>query len=635
MCGIVGKVAFSSADVQPAAIKKMADAIAHRGPDDSGVFISPDAKVGLGHRRLAIIDLSPLGHQPMSYRDRYQIVFNGEIYNFQENRAMLEKDGYTFASHSDTEVILALYDKYKEKCLDHLRGMFAFAIYDGKEEELFCARDRVGKKPFKYYYDKDKGVFLFASELKAILTQPEYKKELDVTAVHHYLTYQYVPAPQTGFVGIQKLEPAHYLLINVKTGAMKKECYWHLDYSKKLHLSEAEWSTRIIDKLDESVRLRMIADVPLGAFLSGGIDSSAVVALMSRHSSQPVKTFSIGFNERKFTELEYAKIVADKFGTDHTEFIVEPNAIDILPMLVQQYEEPYADSSALATYYVSKLTREHVTVALNGDGGDENFGGYPWYSVQKFVLAYDRLRLLNQFVALPATNLLAKGIKNTFIDRSQRFAATAAQDYRYRYANYICYFTNEMKEKLYTDAMRTKMQDIDSYNIMVDAFNAAKTPDRLDQAFYADFTRYLPDDLLVKVDIATMAVALEGRSPFLDHEMLELSAQIPNSLKIRGRSDKKYILKQALRDILPHEVMYRRKMGFSIPIEQWFRHELRDYTRDHLLGSQAATRQFFDEAAIRHILDTHADTKINYSHLIWSLLTLELWLKHYFAPETG
>ncbi|OGI30592.1 MAG: asparagine synthase (glutamine-hydrolyzing), partial [Candidatus Moranbacteria bacterium RIFCSPLOWO2_12_FULL_48_12] len=356
MCGIAGKISFSSKNLSTQEIETMNDAIKHRGPDDGGIYISPDNKVGLGHRRLSIIDLSSFGHQPMRYLDRYEIVFNGEIYNFQEKRAELEQEGYSFVSHSDTEVILALYDKYGKDCLKHLRGMFAFAIYDEREQTLFCARDRVGKKPFKYYLDND--VFMFASELKAILTQPEYTREPDYLAIHHYLTLQYVPAPLTGFKGIKKLEAAHFMTLDLRTRRLVKQRYWKLDYSHKLDLSEEEWRKRILEKLEESVKLRMISDVPIGAFLSGGIDSSAIVALMAKNSPTPIKTFSIGFKEEKYNELKYAKIVADRFKTDHTEFIVLPHAIELLPMLVRQYEEPYADSSALPTYYVSKLTRD-------------------------------------------------------------------------------------------------------------------------------------------------------------------------------------------------------------------------------------------------------------------------------------
>lgn len=629
MCGITGKISFSSKNISDQEIETMNDAIKHRGPDDGGSYISPDGKVGLGHRRLSIIDLSPLGHQPMRYMDRYEIVFNGEIYNFQEKRTALEKEGYTFTSHSDTEVILALYDKYGEKCLDHLRGMFAFAIYDEQENTLFAARDRVGKKPFKYYSDKN--VFMFASELKAILTQPEYERKPDYTAIHHYLTLQYVPAPLTGFQGIAKLEPGHSLHIDLKTRKIEKKQYWKLDYSKKLELSEEEWKKRIIEKLEESTKLRMISDVPLGAFLSGGVDSSAIVAMMARNSTQPIKTFSIGFKEEKFNELPYAKMIADRFQTDHTEFIVKPHAIDLLPMLVRQYEEPFADSSALPTYYVSKLSRDHVTVALNGDGGDENFGGYSRYSAFQMSLLFDRFGFLHRSIGTPLAKLVASMIKNTFFDRVYRFSRSLSEDYRKRYMDYTSYFTNPQKEGLYTDEFKQKVWQDNTYDLIAREFNRSGSNNRTEQAVYTDFATYLPDDLLVKVDIASMAVALEGRSPFLDHEFLELTAQIPFGLKIKGLDNKKYILKEALRGIIPDEVMFRPKMGFGIPIADWFRNELKDYTREKLLNGRLIKDNLFRKEYIEHILDRHCNTGINFSPHIWALLTLELWFEEYFA----
>ena len=628
MCGIAGKISLTNKEISIAEIEQMTDAIKHRGPDDGGSYISPNRKVGLGHRRLSIIDLSPLGHQPMRYMDRYEIVFNGEIYNFQEKRAMLEKEGYVFSSHSDTEVILALYDKYHEECLEHLRGMFAFAIYDERNHTLFAARDRVGKKPFKYFFNGN--VFIFASELKAILTQPEYHREPDYEAIHHYLTLQYVPAPLTGFKDLKKLEPANSLTLNLRTGTLEKKRYWKLDYSKKWELSEDEWKKRIIEKLDESTKLRMVADVPFGAFLSGGIDSSAVVAMMARHSSKPIKTFSIGFKEEKYNELPYARMIADRFKTDHTEFIVEPHAIELLPMLVRQYEEPYADSSALPTYYVSKLTRDHVTVALNGDGGDENFAGYGRYSVHKFAIAYDRLMILHKTLALPAVSLAARTIQTTFLDRAQRFAESLSKPYNYRYIDYVCYFTNKMKDELYTDEFKKKMEGTDSYRIVSDRFEESGSRSRAEQAIYADFVTYLPDDLMTKVDIDTMAVALEGRSPFLDHEMLELTAKIPYHLKLKGRNDKKYILKEALRGIIPDKVMFRKKMGFGIPIHDWFRGELKDYAYQTLLSEKALTRGIFREKSIKKLLDRHCSTNVDFGYHIWALITLELWFQEYF-----
>lgn len=628
MCGISGKIFFDSQTVAERDILNMNEKIKHRGPDDSGIYVAPDKKVGLGHQRLSIIDLSPLGRQPMNYLNRYWIVFNGEIYNFQEKRQMLEKEGYAFRSKSDTEVILALYDKFGKKCLEHLRGMFAFAIYDEKEKTIFCARDRIGKKPFKYYLDGN--VFIFASELKAILTQKEYKKEPDYMAIHHYLTLQYCPAPLTGFKDIKKLEPAHYLFIDLRTKKIEKERYWKLDYSQKLNLPEEEWQKRIMEKLEECVKLRMICDVPLGAFLSGGIDSSAVVGMMSGLSSKPVKTFSIGFEEEKYNELPYAKIVAQKFKTDHTEFIVKPNAIEMLPFLVRQYEEPYADSSALPTYYVSKMTRDFVTVALNGDGGDENFAGYSRYSVFKFSLLYEKLLFWHKITALPASRFLARNFKTVFFERAFRFSKTLSEDYRRRYLAYMAYFTNEQKAEAYTEEFKNKVWQEDTYDLISEKFKEAGTKDKMDQALYADFSTYLPDDLMAKVDIDSMSVSLEGRSPFLDHEMLELSAKIPFHLKIRGLNNKKYILKKALRGFIPDEVMDRPKMGFGAPIDFWFRGKLKKYAYETLLSDKAVKRGIFKKEAIKNILDAHTRTKINYAYRIWALITLELWFREYF-----
>ncbi len=628
MCGIIGKIRLDHRQVTSEELDQMNQSLVHRGPDDSGTYLSSDALVGLGHQRLAIIDLSPFGHQPMRYLDRYEIVFNGEIYNFQEKRAELIKKGYQFQSHSDTEVILALYAEYGKDCVQHLRGMFAFALYDEQEQILFCARDRVGKKPFKYYLD-DK-VFMFASELKAILTQSEYVREPDYEAIHHYLTLQYVPAPLTGFRHIKKLPPAHTLTLSLKTKEVMIEQYWQLSYKTKLRLSEAEWKRRILDKFDESVKLRMISDVPLGAFLSGGIDSSAVVAFMTKHSTSPVKTFSIGFKEDSHNELPYAKQVAEKFGTDHTEFVVEADAINLLPSLVRQYEEPFADSSALPTYLVSKLTREHVTVALNGDGGDENFAGYGRYSVLKFSLLYDIVGPLHAFIVLPITKLAASVFRTTFFDRVYRFAQTLSQDYSYRYVNYLAYFSKAMKDELYTDSFRHKVASQDSYRIVSDRFSESGSKNKTEQAVYADFVTYLPGALMTKVDIASMAVSLEGRSPFLDHELLELTAKIPFSLKLKGWNDKKYILKEALRGIVPDEVMFRPKMGFGIPIHKWFRSELKEYARETLLSDKALSRNLFRREALEKLLAEHCATRVDYGYHIWALITLELWFQEYF-----
>ena len=628
MCGITGKIYFNDKTVNEQDILLINEKIQHRGPDDGGAFISADQKTGLGHRRLSIIDLSSLGHQPMNYLDRYWIVFNGEIYNFQEKKEMLQKEGYSFKSKTDTEVILALYDKFGKKCLDHLRGMFSFAIYDEKEKTIFCARDRIGKKPFKYYIDEN--VFIFASEIKAILTQSEYMKRPDYIAIHHYLTLQYVPAPLTGFENIKKLEPAHYLFIDLKTKIVEKKKYWRLDYSEKLDLSKDEWKKKITDKLEECVKLRMLSDVPLGIFLSGGIDSSVVVGMASKFSDNPVKTFSVGFEDESYNELAYARIIADKFKTEHREFIVKSDAIELLPMLVRQFEEPFADPSALPTYYVSKMTRNYVTVALNGDGGDENFAGYFRYSLFKLALMLEKISFVNKIFILPITRFFSKIIKNTFFDRAYNFAKTLSDNFACRYVGYICYFSNEIKNEIYTEEFKNKVWRKNTYDIIVDKFREAKAKNRMDQMLYADFSTYLSDDLMVKSDIDSMAVSLEGRSPFLDHELLELTAKIPANLKLKGMNNKKYILKEAVEGLIPEEIIHRKKMGFGVPIDHWFRNDLERYAKNILLSEKTINRKLFKTEKIRKILDKHSDTRINCARKIWALLVLELWFREYF-----
>ncbi|MCG6552842.1 MAG: asparagine synthase (glutamine-hydrolyzing) [Candidatus Magnetominusculus sp. LBB02] len=629
MCAIAGKIVLKGA-VTERDISAMNAAMAHRGPDGHGMFISRNGKVGLGHRRLAVIDLSPLGRQPMYCQGRYWIVFNGEIYNYEHERRELEKDGYAFQSNTDTEVIPALYDKYGVDCLSRLRGMFAFAIYDEKRHVLFCARDRIGKKPFKYFLNSE--VFIFSSELKAILTQREYRRVPDYEAIHHYLTYQYVPSPLTGFKEIQKLEPAHYLLIETDTLKVTKRRYWRLDYSEKWQLTERQWQAGILDKLEEAVALRMRSDVPLGVLLSGGVDSSAVTALMSRHSGAAVRTFSVGFEEDKYNELGYAKTVADRFRTQHTELIVKPDEAEVvLPQLAHMYEEPFADSSALPTYYVSKLTRQHVTVALNGDGGDENFAGYDRYAIHKFAVLSSSLlpTPLIRGVGKLSRTILGR-IKNTLFNRLERFVDTLPDEAASRYVNYICYFTNAMKVALYSDSFAALMSQTDSYRLIESRFTEAGTRDMLDAALYADFTSYLPDDLMVKADIASMAVSLEARSPFLDHEFLELTAKIPSSLKLKGLNDKKYILKKALLTLLPKDVMYRPKMGFAIPLDVWFHKGLRDYAGAVLFSDKAVGRGIFKREAVKALFDEHLATKINWGYQLWALLMLELWFCEFF-----
>ncbi|MFZ2188303.1 MAG: asparagine synthase (glutamine-hydrolyzing) [Candidatus Moraniibacteriota bacterium] len=629
MCGITGKIHLNTGLVSVEDIEKMNLAIAHRGPDDSGTYISPNQKIGLGHQRLSIIDLSHFGHQPMSYMDRYWIVFNGEIYNFQALKKNLQKEKiYTFKSNTDTEVIMALYHKYGTDCLHHLRGMFSFAIYDDKEKTLFCARDRVGKKPFKYYLDDN--VFIFASELKAILTQAEYKKEPDYAAIRHYLTFQYCPAPLTGFKNIKKLEPAHYLLIDLKTNQTKLERYWKLDYSERLDLSVSDWKEKIINKLEESVKLRMIADVPLGAFLSGGIDSSAIVGMMSKFSPTSIKTFSIGFSEKKYDELGYAKIVARKFKTDHTEFIVKPEAMEILPELVRLYEEPFADPSAIPTYYLSKLTRAHVTVAMSGDGGDENFAGYFRYAIQKLSLQLDYLRFFNKLPADIIARIPLENIKSELLSKIFLLLSHLPLDYRKRYASYMYRQNNHIENNLFAENFQKITSRENSLELIVNKFNESGTENKLDQTLYADFSTYLPDDLMTKVDLASMSVALETRSPFLDHEFLELTAKIPSNLKVKKFNQTKWILKETLEDLLPDQIINRSKKGFETPLNIWLKNQLKDYSNELLLSQKSKNRNILNSETVKKILDIHQNTSVDLSHKIWSMIILENWFREYF-----
>lgn len=631
MCGICGKINFDSNPIDTSLLKRMTSCLSHRGPDDEGVYIKRN--VGLGHRRLSIIDLSPLAHQPMSNEDgTVWIVYNGEIYNFFELREDLLKKGHTFRSKSDTEAIIHLYEDHGVDCLKYLRGMFAFAILDEKDNSIFLARDRVGKKPLYYWYSPD--TFVFASEIKSILQDEGFSRKPDYIAIHHYLTYQDVPSPWTAFEGIKKLPPAHYLIL--KNGQIKVERYWKLSYIPKHTMNRRDLKNEIIERLKEAVKIRLISDVPLGVFLSGGIDSSATVAMMSEIMSEPVKTFSIGFKEKAYNELQYARMIAEKYKTDHTEFIVEPKAVDIIDKLVWHYNEPFADSSAIPTYYVSKLAREYVTVILNGDGGDESFAGYGRYIANEFARTIQRFFPTPIAKALlPFVMVLPHGISpSNFFWRLKRFLQEYVRSAELRNAHWLCHFTPEMKNSLYTDDFSSRVSSVDSFDLLLDKYSDAEADNFLDKTLYADVMMYLPDDLLVKVDVASMANSLEARSPFLDHEFMEFVAKIPAELKLRGRKTK-YILKDTLKGILPDEVLFREKMGFGVPIDHWFRNELKEMAYDILLSDRAVQRGYFKKDAVKKILDEHTSEKWNWHNHIWNLLMLELWHRMFIDGKIG
>ncbi len=628
MCGIVGKINLNSKAVPEKDIKVMADKIAHRGPDDEGIWV--EENVGLGNRRLAIIDLSKKGHMPMAYdRKRLVITFNGEIYNFETERKRLERLGYRFKSKTDTEVVLALYQEYGVNCLKYLRGMFALAIYDRRDKTLFLARDRVGKKPLKYFFDEK--VFIFASELKAILTQKEVKKEVDFEAIHEYLTYGYVPAPKTGFKNIYKLEPGHYLWLDLEKRSLEKRRFWKLDFSNKLELATEEWQEKILRTLEESTRMRMMADVPVGAFLSGGVDSSAVVAMMSKVAKQPVKTFAIGYKNSRVDETPFARIVAERFQTDHIELYVEPMEAELLPWLAYQYEEPFADSSILVTYLVSKLAREKVTVILNGDGGDENFAGYGRYNKWKWFTWFQEQVWLNNPLVHRSLDELDRLVKHKLTKRIKQFSDRLKENPVQRFIFWNSYFGEEEKKEIYKNDKLRRLLGQDAREFYINRFGETGSRNLRDQALYADISSYLPEDLLIKVDIASMAVGLEGRSPFLDHKMLELCAKMPFELKVKGFGGHKYVLKKALEGILPEEILQRPKMGFSLPLRDWFKGKLNSYTKSRLLKEKAVVRNWFEEDEIKRMLKEHDGEGKDFGPRLWSLLMLELWWEAYFT----
>ncbi len=621
MCGIAGRLNYlSGAPVDGAIVRRMCDLIGHRGPDGEGSLIR--GPLGLGHRRLAIIDLSPAGRQPMATPDeRLWIVFNGEIYNFQELRKDLEARGYHFRSRTDTEVLLAAYREFGVDCLSRLRGMFAFAIWDAEARSLFVARDRLGKKPLHYLCDQD-GI-AFASEPKAFLADPSFRAEPDLEALSHYLSYQYVPSPFSAFKGVRKLPPAHYLLI--RDGQLETRRYWKLSYKTKLRIDEDDACRELLARLREAVALRLISDVPLGAFLSGGIDSSATVALMAEVGSAPVKTFSIGFDEEGYNELSYARLVATRYATDHHEFIIRPRAVEILPKLVWHYNEPFADESAIPTYYLSEMTRRHVKVALNGDAGDENFAGYRRYVADTRREVYRRLPpSLRTSLKRVARWLPYPQGRQTLLARGKRWLEAADQPYERLYARRSMQFDPELKNDLCTPAFMESASGMESTELILQGYRGSDAQDFLDATLDVDVAHYLPDCLLVKVDIATMAHGLEGRSPFLDHEFMEFAASLPVDLKLRGTT-KKYILKKALKNLLPPEIVDRPKMGFGVPLEEWFRNDLKEMASDILLGRRLREREYFRPAAVERLFDEHVRGVATWHDQLWNLLMLELW----------
>jgi len=623
MCGIAG--IFNVNTRQPVSdilLKEMTDTLIHRGPDDEGFYIANG--VGLGHRRLSIIDLSA-GHQPMSNEDdTVWVVFNGEIYNYPELRALLEKKGHVFKTRSDTEAIIHLYEEEGEECFRLLRGMFAIALWDERKRKLVLGRDRVGKKPLFYYYDGSR--IVFASEIKAILKVPGICRDIDLEAVSDYFSLLYVPAPKSIYTKIRKLRPGHYLTVSER--GLKEVEYWDLSFRDNEELSEQQWIERLLASYREAVRIRLMSDVPLGAFLSGGVDSSSVVAMMAEAKNGRLLTSSIGFEDEAFNELPYAREVARYFDTEHHEQIVRPDAVGIVEKLAWHYDEPFADSSAVPTYYVSKTAREHVTVALSGDGGDENFAGYRRYY---FDQRENWLRSwLPSEVRRPVFGTLASLYpKADWAPRIFRGKATFENLARApieAYFRSVSAVQSSLKRKLLHPDVMSHLASYDSLDVLRHYYDKADTEDTLSRIQYVDIKTYLTDDILTKVDRASMANSLEVRAPILDHKFMELAARIPSSLKLRGRVGK-YIFKKTLEPLLPQSTLTRPKMGFAVPLARWFRHELKEMAHEVILGRHA--EDFTEPRIVEKIWGEHQRGFRDRSTELWTLLMFRLWQRRF------
>ena len=612
MCGITGKIYFDkNRRISLNELKGMTDVIRHRGPDDEGHYINEN--VGLGFRRLSIIDLKT-GHQPLSNHDNtLWITFNGEIYNFKEQRSLLEKKGYTFKTNTDTEVIVNLYQEYGERCVEYLRGMFAFVIWDDKKKQLFGARDRFGIKPFYYFIDNEK--FIWASEIKSISASESVSKKINLKSLDYYFAYGYMPREESIFSQIKKLKPAHFFVFKpYEKDKFKIKSYWEINFEPDYSKTESYWKEALYETLNEAVKMRMISDVPLGAFLSGGLDSSIVVALMSLNSSTPIKTFSIGFKEEKFNELKYARLLADKYQTNHHEFIVEPNSIDLLPELVGSYDEPFADDSAIPTYYVSKFTREHVTVALSGDGGDELFAGYNSYDKMK-TLQNNKFNFKSLFAGLNKIipdHIFGKGLTYYLSKDKNNIGA------------YFSLWKDYERRKIFNYDLKVKLEDNNAEKLKLNLL-ANMNGDFLSKMQQLDMQTFMVDDILTKVDRASMINSLEARVPLLDHKFAELSFKIPSGLKMNG-SSKKYILKESFKDILPDGILSHKKQGFAMPLSIWFKDDLKNYSHDTLLNSKYLYN-LLEKKYVENMLSNHQKGVRDYSEKIWSLLFLEEWLK--------
>lgn len=627
MCGIAGFTRTENSRYPAdAVLDKMGNAIVHRGPDSSGNYV--DDHVALRHQRLSIIDLSSTGHQPMFSNDqRYVTVYNGEIYNFPELREELQRDGHQFRGQSDTEVLLALYERIGKAVLDRINGFYALAIWDTVDQTLFLARDRLGKKPL--YYSFTNGQLVFASEIKAMLQVPGMQRDIDQEALVDFFHYQYVPDTKCIFSNMNKLPAGHWM--ELKNGKLEIKQYWDLSFSDESKASEEEISATLLDTLDKSVKSRMISDVPLGAFLSGGVDSSAIVGLMANAASEPIKTCSIGFDEERFNELEHSKKIADQFGTNHNEYIARQNLENDFLKITRYFDEPFADASLIPTYYVSQLARKTVTVAISGDGGDENFAGY-----SKYLTDFQENRLRNKIPPVlrrtlfkSMANMIGRP-NNTLLRKANSLLSTLAAEPDQAFFTTNSFFNADLWQKIINDDLRSATSHYDPSEYTRQYYRSADTDDHLAKLLYTDIKTYLVGDILVKVDRMSMANSLETRAPLLDYEMMEYVATIPSNLKLHN-GETKYILKKSLEKLLPNDILYRKKMGFSIPLADWLTHEFNNLFEEYVLASDAGIANYFDPKMVKNIWQAHLSGNHNYSDELWSLLIFETWWRNYAA----
>lgn len=626
MCGIFGMLRYHER-VDRSQVEKLTGMLRHRGPDAEGFYHSPPefpVSVGLGHRRLSIIDLSPNGHQPMSNEDgTVWIVFNGEVYNFHAHRKSLQEKGHRFRSETDTETIIHLYEEYGPRCLQMLRGMFAFVIWDTANQRLFAARDRLGKKPF-YYASTAKG-FYFSSEINPLYEIEDVDRRISTEALDLYMSYGYIPSPHSIFKSICKLPPAHYLLL--EEGRLRIEPYWELRYTPKLAVSFQDARRMLTEKIREATQIRLFSDVPLGCFLSGGVDSSVVLAQMAMLTDKPVRTFSIGFPDKSFDETPYARQAAAQYHTDHQEFVVQPaNVAQTISQLVTHYGEPFGDASALPTWYLSEMTRKHVTVALNGDGGDELFAGYNWYAT-----AIGLHQLAGIFPMTLAQRMLPQAARikeHRWIGRKlYRLLELVAKNDAERFSNLRLQLPNGYKILLYSSTFQGRLKGA-AERYLSELYVSRRFADELDRMLYVDTLTYLPEELLVKVDRATMAHSLEGRSPLLDHELVELAASLPSSFKCRhGR--KKIILRDIAGNYYPRRFFDRPKTGFSVPLKAWFSGDLESFAHRSLTQGPLMETGLFNINGIQQILSENKNGVRDHGDLIWRLLMLSEWFKRY------